>query len=183
MESYFTPSIYIPILIAICAGVVYYFYQSSHKKRVGIAQAKEAAPADDDKLPEVELASVKQFPKNQPVLCFILDNIIGREYNAYVNYKAIVKTMTKWGTLGRVWNRDGKSVLALFKTDDNEYKPLVKPTNIINAATTLWEDTQQHEVPILFDVSEDKSFMDKYGVWIWWLAVMAFIGVMYVQGN
>lgn len=87
---------------------------------------------------------------------------------------------------------EGKKVFDLVRkerldTESGEvsdyYEPIPGPSHY-GTSISLFYDMQHPEIKIAGKemLTDDKTFMEKYGQILWWGAVMAFIGLMYMQG-
>lgn len=118
----------------------------------------------------------------------VADNIKGTIYDTEIIKETADKIRAEFGTLGRQWDRYGRKVYALnrFLDDDGEIKlrPIKTPAQITNAPAALHNSLQQPEIGIIVAQmmkDDDKTFIEKYGVVLWWLAVMGFLGFMWAN--
>jgi hypothetical protein len=163
MDSYLQPSTLIPILIAVILIGIYFIYSKYFKKKDKIQGENEIAI------------------EHGPVNARIYDNLTGTVYNAKIPGDEAQKIIATFGSLGRKWDRYGKKLYAINKTQDGKgntvYQPVPIPDSIKNSPRSLHDDIQHPEVAIIYGESmkEDKSFADKWGKLIWWIAVMGII--------
>lgn len=175
MENYTQPMVLIPILIFIALALGYYFFAKARKPRRKLEETGEAAETTGTG-EEAEKEVIYE-----PITARVLDNKLGRIYNEEIPASVVKEIVEAHKTLGRQWDRYGKKLYGLIKDAEGNYKPMITPSAISNSPVELHNDMQQPEVEILFDMSADKGFLQKYGQILWWVAVMAFIMFMWSQ--
>ncbi len=174
------PLFYIVLLVA--AGAIgFYYLKGSHGK--GGGSKDNGIDIDDEDLSEVR-------DKKGRVLVRVYDNKLLRVYNSVISKQAVGDIKTKCGTLGRQWNREGKSLYAInrYQAEDNnwELRPVLPPSHITYPPTSLHNDLQQPEIGIMFTEmlkadDNDKSFIEKYKHILIWIVGMAFLAFMWSQ--
>ena len=165
MSSFADPAILVPILI-FGIGFLCYYVLKKNKRR------KYQANEQGDKILE-----------DEPVLCRVADNLTGHISLRTIPFQDIMTVLEIHHTLGRQRDWEGKKVYGLCKHKDGQYEPILPPTEITQSATELYEDMQFPEVEILYDMREEKTFSQKYGQLLWWIAVIGFIIFMMISNN
>jgi len=122
---------------------------------------------------------------NESVLCRVTDCDKSTIETIEVSPEIINKVLQVYGTLGRRRNRDGKNVYGLNRLKTGEYAPIVTSRDMKHSPIALHNKIQlpRMAVPIVYDMKEDKPFLEKYGQILVWGAVMAFIGFLYMTGG
>ncbi|MCK9571571.1 hypothetical protein M0R72_21655 [Candidatus Pacearchaeota archaeon] len=109
-----------------------------------------------------------------------------RTYNETIP-PASVKAIIESKHLSRQLIFMGKKVFPFFKVRDAQnnivYEAVTEPLNVKHSPITLHNEMQHPYVPILDDVSIDKSFMQKYGHLLLWAGIIAFLIVMVVSNK
>lgn len=95
-------------------------------------------------------------------------------------YSEIKAIADREGGIDRVWTRSDKRLYALYQNIDG-FSLLKQTYNRSHSPRILYDDTQLPEIEITHDMSEDKNFIEKYGMILWWVAVMAFIMFLWVN--
>jgi hypothetical protein len=127
---------------------------------------------EDNPQTENEVDNISN-PDSIPVRIF--DCILNTVYNTGVSVETIKSITNTYGGIGRQIKRDGEDRYLLVKTGDNTYKPVSGGIGDANSSAKLYEQMQLPEMEIVMDMREDKSFAQKYGKVIWWLAVIGFL--------
>ncbi len=147
------------------------------KPQVDVKKGNESL--DNEAKPTIEDEKVNDLLKRGTVMARIADNITGRIYNTEVTKDTLHKIIQKYGTLGRQWNREGTKIYGFNRFVDESgavaLQPIIPPSEATNSPTDLYNHMQQPEIPILMDMREEKSWAQKFGQVLWWVAVMAFI--------
>ena len=166
MNSYFTPGVFIPVLIGLIAIIGYYLYDRRRKRKVKADEKENGGITSEDK---------KEDKKYEPIDARIFDNNNRRVYNQELSGAVVKSIIDQYHALGRQWNREGKYVYGFIK-EKEDFKPITIPqADITNPPEKLHFDMQQPEIPIIMDMREEKNFFDKYGMVLVWGAIMAFI--------
>ena len=121
----------------------------------------------------------------EPVLCRVTDCDKSTVENVELSPDVINEVLHKYGTLGRRRNRDGKNVYGLNRLKTGEYAPIITSRDMKHSPIGLHNKIQlpRMAVPVVYDMKEEKAFMEKYGQLLVWGAVMAFIGFLYMTGG
>lgn len=159
-------TILVPIILFVVGMAAYVIYTKFYKKSKGQGQPGKNG---------------EQKPGGQPVMCRVADNMTLTIYTALVPWEDIKKTLAKHKTLGRRWDRYGTQVYGLCRRLTGSYEPIVVTQKPGQAPSELHEDMQQPEVPVLFDMREEKGIFEKYGKILWWVAIMALIMYFYIE--
>ena len=172
MGNFFGSGLY--ILLVIFLSVVSYIAYRIYTKR----KNKAAGPNLSGE--EIETAVI---------VAMVVDNITGKYHEIMdIPWATAKEIVGKFGTLGRLWDLDGKKVYALnkYQGDDGEaaYRPIILSNRITNDPTELHYNLKQPAIELVIDEAlrdEEKPFMERWGVWLWWIAVMGFLGFMWSQ--
>ena len=182
MESYAQPTIFIPVLVGLIIVFLYYLLKrrtkgsakSSHKEELEIVEGIITTPYYD-------------ADGNIPVRVF--DNYLARWYDTLMSIDTADKMVGAYGSLGRQWQGDEKRYfINRFKNarGEEELRPIVAPTKIISGydPTELYQALKQPAIKIITQEmlsDDDKNFIEKYGVVLWWIAVMGFLAFMWAN--
>ena len=173
MEGYLQPQIIIPVLIVALGIIIWRMFDKRKKQKTETAK------------PDGKDGSVI---KHEPILARVADNITRKIFNRKIQgevLEAIYKDIPNLG--GGTWNRDGKKTIDInrYKDDKGEihWRRFPIPTGIKNSPQEFHNDMQHPEVEILYDMKEEKSFTDKWGKLIWWIAVIGFIIAIMIQNK
>ncbi len=177
--NFLQSNVYFPVLVGLCAIFLsYYLFKLYGKKKGGSNQ--------QEKIPKV--SSDIQYPK-EGILCRIADNITGRIYNARITPEQAKDILKEHKTLGRQWDREGIKVYGLNKYENDKgiisFRPIQTPSAIDTAPSELHNDIKQPWIGMIMSelLKEDKSFAQKYGQVLWWIAVMGFLLFMWSQAK
>jgi len=177
-----TDSLLTDILLAAGAAFVllciYYAYIRIRKPKY------QETPAADTKVDNTK--DREETGGYGPIMAGVYDNESRRvDYFCEIPAEIVNKIVGEHGTLGRQWNRDGKYIYAMVK--DKKYTSGYCPINIEprsdNDPVKLHYDMQQPEIAVLMNMEEEKNFLQKYGMVLWWVAVMAFIIFMIMSSR
>lgn len=156
-----------PFYIVIVAGVIvvstgYLLYTLLKKHR--IAPAKRPQPSKA----QAAAVTTPQAPQN-PIDRFVevearvYDNETRTVYNATIAADIVRQIRKEYRNLGRTWIRDGKKVYALNKRENGTYAPVIPTETMEQPPSMAHEAITQPEVDVVFDVSQERNFLQKYG--------------------
>lgn len=186
MNIYGNPLFWVGLIIA--AAILYFYY------RYFIRPAKRKIKTSDK--PETIIADTKKKGENRTdavigdgnINVRLADNKTAKIYNTTISEKTALAIFNEYKTLGREWNREGKKLFGLnrFLANDGTWqlKPIIPPNQITNSPNKLFNDIQQPAIGLVVSEmlrDEDKPFLEKYGVVLWWIAVMGFL--MFLWAN
>ena len=97
-------------------------------------------------------------------------------------FSEIEEIVKKHGSLDRVWTRDNKRLYALHKTTEG-ISLLVPSYDRGKSPRTLHDDTLLPEMEIIYDMREEKEFLQKYGMVLWGTAIMVLIMFLFVSAD
>lgn len=163
--GYANPMVFIPILIGLLGVASYYLWQ---------------------KMPRGKAKSGTQVEEKKPerlIPVHILDWGEKRDYNSSILESTAIAIKEEHGILGIPLNEDGKGIIVLNKLK-NKMWPIRLPLAMSNAATELHYDVEQPEWPLMVDEilkEDDKPFIEKYGMVLWWMAVMGFLAFLWAN--
>lgn len=186
MSIYGNPIFWVVLLIA--AGIVgtYYYYKIPKKK--GQIVTPEIVPqihmeegiAGDEAILNINENSTGD------ILVRLADNLTAKIYNTYITHEIANLVIKEHGTLGRQWNRDNKKLHGLNRYKDNDgnvkLRPVMLPTEINNAPTTLYNDLRQPEIAIVVSEllkSDDKGLGEQLWKYMPWLVALGFLAFLW----
>jgi len=121
------------------------------------------------------------------ITALVVDNETAKLYKfVELSLEVAKKIVDKHGTLARLWDFDGKRVYAFVRTlvdGEQDYTPVTLSQSKRDPAE-LHYNLKQPAVELFIEEAlkdDDKSFIDQWGVWLWWIAVMGFLGFMWSQ--
>ena len=171
MEQYFQdPALYLPILVGLAGVLAWYVYNRKYRK----------AKKGDDKLDgeQTEAKDTSLLARvycNLPLPARIKDD----EDITPDEQKAIIE---RSGTLGQIRDHYGKKKLILYQDDKGDLRPVPIPAVFIKShPRKLYNDIRQPAAAVVYDMSEEKDFLGKWGKLLWWVAVLAFIMFMVIS--
>lgn len=178
LESFLNPRVIIPIIVVIIGYLLFYFRRKK-KRQSNIPQdiRKETPPHDEGgngEQPEVTY---------EPQEARIYNSITRTVYNATISGGEVAAIVTKYSTLGRKWNRDGKQLYALDYNADRTYSPRIMPITPNNPPSKLHRALNHPGIALWFNVQRGKNFVEKWG-WAIAFAVGAFFCIwVAIQGK
>jgi len=164
------PTVIIPVVAGLLLVAAYYIYNRYYKK------GKEDEGKLAGELTEArDTALIARVYCNTPLPARIKDDqaITPEEQTAI---------LARDGTLGQVRDHYGKKKLILYEDDEGVKHAIPTPAVFIKShPRKLYNDIRQPAASVVYDMSEEKSFVDKYGKLLWWVAVIAFIMFMVIS--
>lgn len=138
----------------ISIGLGFFFYKDKIFKKKRLSEEEIKAIKTDE---------VK--PKSDPTFSRIYDNLRRAIYNETLPGETIDEIKSKYGNLGRRWNRDGNELYTFVKTVDEEYIPVSRYMKITrdNPPSLLHGALIQPQTAIAFNVKIQRNFMQKWG--------------------
>ena len=188
MESYMNPVVLIPILLFGVGAAIYYFRSKIEK----LYPKKKKAGAI-----ESEPTEIIEGTTFEPIYAMVLDNsdpIVKRWYWDTIPGSIVKHILEVNKTLGIQHDtEDNKKAHILIKTlepgnlnpnMDKVYKPISIPILKDDSPVELNFDTEHPEYEIILSslLTEEKNFLQKYGMVLWWAAIIGFIIFMMVSG-
>jgi len=169
LESILNPRVIIPVIVVV---IVYILFHMRGKKKL-----KSNIPQDFRKvipLHQEEGVNDEQLEETyEPQEARIYNSITRTVYNATISGEEVAAIVTKYSTLGRKWNRDGKQLYALDYNADRTYSPREMPGTPENPPSKLHRALNHPGIALWFNVQKGKSLFEKWG-WAIGFAIGAF---------
>jgi hypothetical protein len=109
-----------------------------------------------------------------PTKAYVYNDIIGRCGPTILTSRIVGQIIQQYHSLGRPLNHNGEDIPYLIHTEDDKYKPCIFPYSEINSSNILHRAMQHPEIPIVWDVKPEKSFVEKYGMFMLFAGVIIF---------
>ena len=174
------------LIIALILGAgfcIVKFISSRHKKPLVIDKnEKPTIDVDMDKPTKETVKDVLEAHGSRD--CYVYIDKVRKVTVQPVPETELIKVRDQYGSLGRLWNRDGVSLYALNENPDGSYIPVEKfmSNDLRNSPRKAFLATQQQEVEAYFANKDNRNFIQKYGAILLFCGVVFFIMFMWVKG-
>jgi hypothetical protein len=186
MGVYGNPIFWGVLLIAGAIVSTYYYYEIH--KRKGHVVTPDILPQihmETDISGEAEILNLNENSAGG-ILVRLADNLTAKIYNTFITHEIANLVIKENGTLGRQWSRDNKKLFGLnrYKDVDGNVKlrPIMLPTEINNAPTTLYNDLRQPEIAIVVSEllkSDNKGLGEQLWKYMPWLVALGFLAFLW----
>lgn len=175
------------LIVALGLGTAFCIYKffDSRKKQIKTEipdKSDKKAVIDDDKPTKTTVKDVLDSKTTRD--CYVYVDKIRRVMIKPVLESELTKIREIYGSLGRLWNREGQQLYALNENPDGTYVPVEKfmSTDLKNSPRKAFLATQQQETESYFANKDNRSFIQKYGAILLFAGVVFFIMFMWVKG-
>lgn len=108
--------------------------------------------------------------------CYVYTDATRRASIRIVPGAALKAVRKEYGSLGRLWNMDGKPLYALNLDTNGHYTPCEKfmREDMLNSPRRAYIATQQQAVTIYYQPKDTRNILQKYGAILLFVAVVLF---------
>lgn len=183
IEQYVTMEVLIPIAVAAVGYLIYkVVFGSKRRVKAGGEQAANKQPKEGS--PAKEAGSLILEASEQPITAMVYrDNPLPRRrLEMQIKPETQKKIIETYGTLGVVKSFYGKGMVALHMDDKGKLGLIEDPWMGANShPRQFYINIDQAHVSSMYEFEDERNFMEKWGKWIWWLAVMSMIMFMVIS--
>jgi len=184
MEIYTSPIFLIIVIVSSLIIIGFYYFSKKTKNVIKLKPIEAILDSTEDKISQEILALNEMSIGVVPIR--LADNISSRIFNSFISEELAKDIITKSGSLGRQWDREGKKLYGLNRYIDVEkntkLRPIPIPMQISNAPTALHNDLKQPEIAIVVSEmlkSDAKKMSDEFWKHLPWLVALGFLAFLW----